>query len=202
MKLYTAAAPNPFRVNTFIREKGITLPTEQLDVMAGDTLKPGFLKLNSLHELPVLQLDDGTCITESIAICRYLEALYPDTPLMGTTPLETARIEMWNRRMELQIFGPSGAIGLHLIPFFAEKIEQMPSYAEAQKRQLAQNWAWLDSELSDGRTYLADDAYSVADITGMAALMVAGFLELDIPSGLEHVSRWEQAIRPRMVMEG
>ena len=104
--------------------------------------------------------------------------------------------------MELQIFGPSGAIGLHLIPFFAEKIEQMPNYAEAQKRQLAQNWTWLDSELSDGRTYLADDTFSVADITGMAALMVAGFLELDIPDGLEHVSRWEQAVRPRMVMEG
>lgn len=202
MKLYTAQAPNPFRVNVFIAEKGIEVETETLDIMGGDTLKPDFLKLNSLHELPVLELDDGTCLTESVAICRYLEGLYPDTPLLGTTPLETAKIEMWTRRMELQIFGPYGLIGSHMIPFFADKIEQMPAFAEAQKRQVAKNWVWLDQELSDGRTYLANNAYSVADITGMAALFVGSFMDLKIPDGLEHVSRWEQAVRARPVWGG
>ncbi len=201
MKLFTANAPNPFRVNIFLAEKGIEIDTETLNIMGGDTLKPDFLKLNSLHELPVLALDDGTYLTESIAICRYLEALYPDKPLMGATPLEAARIEMWTRRMEQQIFGPCGVIGLHLIPFFTEKIEQMPDYAETQKRQLARNWAWLDGELSDGRTYLANDSYSVADITGMAALFVSSFMDLKIPDGLDHVRRWEQAVRARPVWE-
>ncbi len=201
MKLYTAQAPNPFRVKAFLAEKGVEIPTEIISVMDGSTRQPDFLKINSLGELPVLELDDGSYLTESIAICRYLEAQYPDTPLMGTTPLEAARIEMWNRRMEQQVFGPAGAYGLHVIPFFADKIEQLPAYAETQKSLLAKKWVWLNDELSDGRTYIVDDAFSIADITGMAALVVGGFLDLSIPEGLEHVTRWEQAVRARPVWE-
>lgn len=110
---------------------------------------------------------------------------------MGTTPLETARIEMWDRRMEQLIFGPIGQVGQHVIPYFANIIEQMPVYAESQRKVLDENWAWLDNELADGRTWLVDDKLSIADITGRAALMVCDFMQATIPDDLEHARRWE-----------
>jgi glutathione S-transferase len=202
MKLYTAHAPNPLRVNAFIQEKGIDIPTIRVDIMAGETRQPAHLARNSLGELPVLELDDGTHISESLAICRYLEAHYPQPPLFGSTSKEVAIIEMWTRRVELLIMDAAGNIGRHLIPMFADKYEQMPEYADTQKRALMKHWEWLNGELSDGRTYIALDQYSVADITAMAALFVMGFMGMEIPDSLEHVKRWESAVRAKPVWEG
>jgi len=115
--------------------------------------------------------------------------------MMGATPLAEARIEMWNRRMEQQIFGTVGSVGLHTIPFFADKIEQNPEYAESLKRLLEKKWTWLNGELADGRTYICDDTFSVADITGMAALFVCEFVGIDIPDNLMHLQRWVTAVR-------
>lgn len=196
MKLYTThPAPNPFRVRVFLSEKEINLPIQNVDIMSGETRQPKFLAKNSLGELPVLELDDGTLLTESTAICRYLEHLYPDQPLLGETALEAAKIEMWTRRMEQQILGPLAAIGLHTFPIFADKIEQIPEYADTQKRLVFDRWTWLDNELADGRTYVSDDRFSVADITGMAALMICDFSQEKIPESLLHVKRWETAVR-------
>ena len=195
MHLYTAQAPNPFRVNVFLAEKNIIIPSTVLNVMEGDAQSVDFQKKNSLCEVPVLELDDGTFLTESIAICRYLEHIYPENPLMGATPLAQARVEMWNRRMEQQIFSAVGSIGLHTIPFFAGRIQQIPEYAESMKKMLEDKWAWLDGELADGRTYICDDAFSVADITGMAALFVCEFIGIAIPDHLPHLQRWVSAVR-------
>ena len=195
MHLYTAQAPNPFRVNVFLAEKNIVIPSTLLDVVEGDAHSEDFQKKNSLCEVPVLELDDGTFLTESIAICRYLEHLHLENPLMGVTPLAQARVEMWNRRMEQQIFNAVGNIGLHTIPFFADRIEQIPEYAESMKRTLEKKWAWLDGELADGRTYICDDAFSVADITGMASLFVCEFIGITIPDDLTHLQRWVSAVR-------
>jgi len=198
MKLFNGFSPNGFRVAAFMHEKGIELPTETVDVMKGETRQETHLARNSLGEIPVLQLDDGTFISESIAICRYLEALNPEPALFGSNPEEAARIEMWNRRMEQQIFGICGDYGLHVIPVFADKVEQMPEYAESRKRALQSNWEWLDKELSDGRTFVAGEKFSVADISGMAALMIYGFIEaLELPENLEHVGRWVTEVRER-----
>lgn len=197
MKLYTDRAPNPFKVTIFLLEKDIAIPTKTLDIMSGDTQKAEFTALNSLQELPLLQLDDGTCLTESIAICRYLEALHPAPALMGETPLEAAQIEMWNRRMELHLFEPTGDYGRHVIPYFAYKIEQMPDYAETLKRRLHTKWIWLNEELSDGRSYVCNDTFSVADITGMAVLFIQSFLDLAIPDELAHARRWQDAVQSR-----
>ncbi len=196
MKLYTThPAPNPFRLRVFLVEKGIELPIEQIDIMAGETRGPEFLKKNSLGELPVLELDDGTLLTEAIAICRYLESEYPDTPLMGRTPLEVAKIDMWTRRMEQQIQTPIGEVARHTFPLFADSTEQLPEYAETQKRLALKRWAWLDAELSDGRVYVCDDKFSVADITGMAALMICDFSGETVPKDMVNVKRWETAVR-------
>ena len=197
MKLYTFEAPNPLRVHVFLREKGIDVPTVTVDLPAGASREPAFLEKNSLGEVPVLELDDGSFLTESVAICRYLEGVHPETPLMGDSQLKAARIEMWNRRMEQKIMGPIGGVGLHTFQFFADKIEQMPAYAESQRRLMAKNWAWLDCELSDGRTYVCDDEFSVADITGMAALMICGFAGETVPDDLVHAKRWEAAMHDR-----
>lgn len=197
MKLYAADAPNPFRVKVFLAEKGVDVPTQKIALMAGETREPPFLEKNSLGELPVLELDDGTVITESVAICRYLEGLYPQPSLMGDTPLRAAKIEMWNRRIERHLMDVIGAVGLHTFPFFAEKIEQQPAYAASQRRLLQEKWRWLDRELSDGRRYLCDDAFSIADITGMATLLICRFAKESVPEGLTHAKRWETAVRAR-----
>lgn len=202
MKLYTAHAPNPFRVNAFVQEKGIDLPSTRVDIMTGETRHEAHLARNPLGELPVLELDDGTFISESLAICRYLEALYPEPSLFGSTPRDIAVIEMWTRRMELLIMEAAGNIGRHTIPIFADKYEQMPDYAETQKRALMKHWAWLDGQLSDGRTFIALDRYSVADITGMAALFVMSFMGMDLPETLTHLKRWEAAVHAKPVWEG
>ena len=197
MKLYDSLAPNAWRVQAFIEEKGVDVPRQTVSVMEGETRKPDFLAINSLGEVPVLELDDGTRITESIAICRYLESLQPEPSLFGESPLAQAQVEMWNRRMEQQIFAYCAHIGLHLIPFFADKIEQMPDYAESQKRMLAKKWAWLDQEMSDGRPFVAGDDFSVADITGAAALLICGFMELEVPASAPNVQRWAASMRAR-----
>ena len=202
MKLYTAHAPNPLRVNAFIEEKGIEIPMVRVDIMAGETRAPAHVARNILGEVPVLELDDGSFISESLAICRYLEALYPAPSLFGTNPKDAAIIEMWTRRMELLIMESAGNIGRHLIPVFADKYEQMPAYAETQKRALMKHWAWLNDELSDGRTYIALDQYSVADITAMGALFVMSVMDMEIPENLQHVKRWEAAVRAKPVWEG
>lgn len=198
MKIYNGFSPNGLRVAAFIQEKGIDISVVPIDVMKGETRTEAHLKRNSLGEIPVLELDDGTYVSESIAICRYLESLYPEPALLGINAVDSAKIEMWNRRMEQQIMGPCAQFGLHVIPIFADKIEQMPEYAETQKRLLDQKWQWLESELTDGREFIAGDQFSIADITGMAALMICGFLDtLHIPKELPHVINWVNKIQQR-----
>ncbi len=199
MKLYTSNAPNPFRVNAYLAEKEIELPVQIVDIMGGETRLPAFKPVNSLHEVPVLELDDGTRITESVAICRYLESVYPERPLMGQTPLEVAQVDMWTRRAEQQIMQACADLGLHTMPLFADKIVQVPAYAETQPARLNKGWTWLNDELSDGRTFMVNDQFSVADITAMAALFIMSFMDLHVPENLTHTKRWEAAVRARPV---
>ena len=197
MKFYNAAAPNPRRVRIFLAEKGVEVPRQDLDLMKGDSRTPEFLAKNSLAGTPILELDDGTILAESVAICRYLESLHPEPALMGTDAVDAARVEMWNRRMEIEIMSTLGNVVVHSIDFFADKIEQVPAYAEAQRRAAAKKWTWLDSELADGRPFVAGDRFSIADITGMAALMIGDFIKIEIPDSLAHVHNWSNAVRSR-----
>ncbi len=197
MKLYNGLSPNGARVGVFLAEKQIELPTVEIDVMKGETQTPQFLKINSLGQVPVLELDDGTIITESVAICRYLESLHPDPALFGKGAKEQAQVTMWNRRIERHIFDTVGNVGMHEMPFFANHIEQMPEYAKSLRRRFAKKLAWLNDELSDGRPFVAGEAFSVADITGMAAFMVCYFIKQDVPADFSHVKKWEQNLRAR-----
>ncbi len=200
MKLYNGTSPNGMRVMVFLAEKNLDIPTTQIDVMGGDTKTAAFLARNSLGEVPVLELDDGQIITESLAICRYFEVLHPAPSLMGRSAAEQANIEMWTRRMEQQLFSTVGSIGLHEMPFFAQKLEQSPDYAASLRRALPKKLEWLDKEISDGRPFIAGEEFSIADITGMAALMVCGFLNIALPNNVAHVKKWADSVMQRPSM--
>jgi len=197
MKFYNAAAPNPRRVRIFLAEKGVDVPRQDVNLQEGESRTPEFLAMNSLGGTPVLELDDGTILTESVAICRYLECLHPEPALMGVNDLDRAQVEMWNRRMEIEIFNTLGNVAVHSFDFFADKVEQVPDYAEAQKREAVKKWQWLDGELADGRPFAAGERFSVADITGMAALMIGDFIGVEIPASATNVLRWSDSVRAR-----
>lgn len=197
LRLYQGQGPNSYRVRIFMAEKGITLPMIDVRFESADHRKPDFLKVNSLGQIPVLTFEDGTVITESVAICRYLEELHPEPPLFGVGAVERAKVEMWNRRVEIEIFGTIGNVAFHSDPFFAHKLTQFPAFAETERHHLPRKWAWLDSEIADGRPFLAGDRFSVADIAGAIAAWVAGIFGMDVPTELGHVQRWLERVRAR-----
>jgi glutathione S-transferase len=197
MKLYVAPGPNSYRTRIFMAEKGIQLPLVELDYAKREHKSPEFLELNSLGQVPVLLLDDGTVITESVAICRYLEAVHPAPPLFGTDAVSQGKIEMWNRRMENEVFATIGNVTLHTNEFFKERVIQVAAFAEAQKQMIPGKWAWLDREMSDGRLYLAGDQFSMADISGMVTLWLSEVFSFDVPSDLAYVQRWNERLRRR-----
>ena len=116
---------------------------------------------------------------------------------MGETAKQQANVEMWTRRMEQQIFGTVAAIGIHEIPYFEYKIEQFPAYAASLRKIFPKKLAWLEQEISDGRPYIVGDNFTVADITGMAAIMVCGFLKIEIPSEFKFVNKWVKSMHTR-----
>lgn len=190
MKLYNLkAGMNPRRVRIFLAEKSIAIPIVEIDMEKGENRTADFLAKNPLGGLPILELDDGTILTESVAICRYLEDLYPTPPLFGTTPLERARIEMWNRRMEFEIVVNTGNLFRHTHPFWIGRIEQVPAYGEWCRKRLIERMSWLDRELAE-RPYIAGDTYTVADITAQCAFIVAKANKVQIGDGTPNLAAW------------
>jgi len=199
MKLYDGGrAPNPRRTRIFLAEKGITLPMEQVDIGAMAQMSPTYAAINPLKRVPALVLDDGTVITESIAICRYFEALKPDPPLFGRGALEVARIEMWNRRVELHLLFPVSHVFRNSHPAMKEmEVPQVPAWAEANKPRILEFIALLDSELRD-RPFIAGEAFTVADITGLVAVDFMKPAKLAVPDEFKNLKRWhaDMAVRP------
>ena len=198
MKLYDSKmAPNPRRLRIFLAEKGITLPTEQVDIMAKQHKTPEYTAINPLQRMPVLVLDDGTVITESIAICRYFEAQQPEPPLFGVGAKEIALVEMWNRRAEINFFANVAAVFRHLHPAMKEfEVPQVPEWAEANRPRVAWFLEWLDRELAN-REFVAGDRYSVADITMLCGVDFMKPAKLMMPEGLGNVTRWRTAVSAR-----
>ncbi len=197
MKIYNSStAPNPRRVRIFLAEKGITVPYEEVDIVKAVNRTPEFRKKNPLGLLPVLELDDGTCISESVAICRYFEELYPEPPLMGRGAKERAIIEMWNRRMELYLFIPVADAFRHQHEFFKGRIVQVPEYAQLQHQNAQKAFSWLDEILAD-RPYIAGDQFSIADITALCAVDFARVSKIRIQPEQKNLARWYEAVSSR-----
>ena len=198
MKFYDLpASPNARRVRIFMAEKELEIATVIVDMMAGENRTPEYLAKNSLGKMPVLELDDGTCIAESVAICRYLEELHPAPPLFGRDALERAQVEMWHRRMELEILLPMIAIFVHTAEMWQGRLRQVAEWAEINRANVAAGMAWLDTEL-DGREYIAGKDYTVADIAAQAAFVMGkAAVGVRIPAELENLNAWWQRVSTR-----
>jgi len=198
MKLYDGGrAPNPRRTRIFLAEKGIKLPTEQIDLGAMQHRSAAYTAVNPIQRVPALELDDGTVITESIAICRYFEELQPDPPLFGRGALEIARVEMWNRRLELHLLFPVAHVFRNSHPAMKEmEVPQVPAWAEANKPRVLEFVALLDRELV-GRKFVAGDKFTVADITGLVAVDFMKPAKLSVPDELKNLRRWHAEISAR-----
>jgi glutathione S-transferase len=197
MKIYDfIGAPNPRRVHVFLAEKGINVPFEQVNLATGDNRKPEFLKINPMGTLPVLELDDGTHIAESVAICRYFEETKPEPRLMGVDAKDKAVVEMWNRRMEFEILSMTAASFRNTSDFFKGRIPQVKEYGELAKNAAVKRLEWLDSVLAD-REFIAGPRYTIADITALIGIDFGRTTAIKIQENQKHLARWHQAVSSR-----
>ncbi len=198
MKIYDSPlAPNPRRVRIFLAEKNIDIVYVHVDIFKGENRTVEFLEKNPLGGLPVLEFDDGTYLTESVAICRYFEGMYPEPPLMGVGPLDIAFVEMWNRRMELEVFRPIADFFQQTHPLLKDRITQIPEFAEMRRAHGLQRIEWLDSILAQ-RPFIAGERYTIADITAQVAIDVGlNMAGLKLLDGVRHVKRWHDAVSSR-----
>ena len=198
MKLYDGGrAPNPRRVRIFLAEKGTKVPTEQVDLVALQQRSEAYTAINPMQRVPALILDDGTVVAESIAICRYFEALNPDPPLFGRSALDSALVEMWNRRAELHLLFPVASVFQHLHPAMKQMVQpQVPDWGEANKPRVMAFLQFLDGELKE-RPYVAGANYTVADITALVAVDFMRVAKLAMPNELGNVRRWHAAVSAR-----
>ena len=198
MKLYDLpASPNTRRVRIFIAEKNLEIEMIPIDMMSGENKTEKYLAKNPLGRMPLLELDDGTCIAESIAICRYLENEFPDPPLFGTTSLEKAMIEMWQRRMEFQFLNPLIDIFRNTHEMWKDRIVQIPQVAEIASEGVKEQMVWLNQEL-EGKEYIAGDGYSVAAITAQCAFVMGkAAVGIRIPEDLSNLDAWWSRVTSR-----
>lgn len=198
MRLFDGGrAPNPRRVRVFLAEKGIEVPTVAVDMAGLEHRGNPMTMRNPLQRLPVLELDDGTILTESIAICRYFEELHPEPALFGRGALGKAKVEMWQRRMELNFLFCVAQAFRHIHPAMREwEVPQVPTWGEANKPKALDFLAILDHELAN-REFAAGDEFSVADITGMIALDFMKPARIQIPAEMTNIVRWHQALSSR-----
>ncbi|WP_339761845.1 glutathione S-transferase [uncultured Hoeflea sp.] len=198
MKLYDGGrAPNPRRVTVFLAEKGIEVEKVPVDMGQLGHKSEEVTRLNPLQRLPVLVLDDGTALSESVAICRYFEELHPEPPLMGTDARDKAIVEMWNRRMELSFLAAVANAFRHTHPAMQEwEKPQLAEWGEINRPKALAFLELLDKELAQ-REFIAGDRYTIADITGMIGFEFMKPARIDRPEHLANVMRWYQAVSSR-----
>ncbi len=200
MKLYTyTGAPNPRRVHIFLAEKGIEIPFEQVDIRKREKRTPEFMeKVNVMGGLPVLELDDGSHIAESVSICRYLEALNPKPALFGATPKEQGVVDMWLRRVELNFMVPVGQVWIHGSPLTkAVNPNQIAEAAEVGRKIVDRYFGFLDRQLAD-REFIAGDSYSMADISTLCTLdFGAALISLVHSPEQKNLTRWHESVSAR-----
>ena len=198
MKLYDAGrAPNPRRVRIFLAEKGVSVPLVPIDLNQLEHRAPAFVAVNPMKQTPALEFDDGTILTESVAICRYFEELHPEPPLFGSNPLERATVEMWQRRMEFGLLGPGAAVFRHLHPaMVVMEAPQVPAWGETNKPKVMEFLGLLDRHLA-GSEFIAGPRFSIADITGLVGVDFMKPAKLAIPEEFGQVRRWYAAVAAR-----
>ena len=192
MLLFDALSPAPRCLRMFLLEKGLALPTQQVDVFAGDNRQPPYLARNPAGQTPALLLDDGTCIAESVAIMEYLEERHPAPALIGRTPEERALTRQWQRRAELNV-----TENIHNAFHWAEgaarftgRIPVEPDAAPGLKRVAQDRLAWLDATMADGRPWLAGERFTIADIWLYGWLDFGASVKQPFDRTLPHIGPW------------
>jgi len=190
-------APNPRRVRIFAAEKGIALPTQMVSIRDGEHRGEAFLKVNPLGQTPALLLDDGEVLTESVSICRYLEALNPAPPLFGTGAEDVARIDMWVRRIELRLMVPVGMIWAHTHPFTARVMpHQYTDFGESNRPLVERALRMCDAALGE-TPFVAGEHYSMADIVLLTTIDFATFVGIEVPEELARLNDWHRRVSAR-----
>lgn len=205
MKLYDfKLAPNPRRVRMFLSEKGVAIPLVEVNTRQREQFAPEFAKRNPFCTVPVLELDDGTCIGDSVAICRYIEVLHPEPSLMGRDAKEQAIIEMWDRRAELEGMNAAGELVRNAAPMFegrgiagvSDGFPQIPALVDRGKKRMARFFDFWERQLADN-PFVAGPNFSIADITSFIAIEFAKRAEITIPGHCKHVARWHESVSQR-----
>lgn len=199
MKIYNTPmpAPNPRRVRIFLAEKGVSIPLVDVALQKGEHKAAEHVARNSLGQTPVLELDDGTCLSETVAICRYLESLYPEPAMFGRSALEKAQVDMWIRRIEFQVMGPAGNFWRHAHPFTARVVvPQYKEFGESQRGAYERALMWLDGELA-GREFVVGEVFTMADICALSTVDFADWIGLKVSEGAGHVRAWHARVSAR-----
>lgn len=205
MKLYDCKmAPNPRRVRIFLAEKGIQIPAVEVSILDGENLKPEYLRVNPRGLLPVLELDDGTRLDETVAICRYIEELHPQPVLMGSGALGKAIVESWQRHMEFDGLAAVGEVLRNSFPAFSARglpgvtqpVPAIPALIERGTASVKRFHERLEQRLAESE-YIAGDKFSIADITALCVVDVASRIKLGIPAENKHSQRWYTAVSSR-----
>jgi glutathione S-transferase len=198
MKLYNEdnPAPNPRRVRIFLAEKGVSVPLVHVPMRQGAHKSAEFMLKNSLGQVPVLELDDGSTLSESIAICRYLEELHPTPALFGKDAWQRAQVEMWIRRIEFALMSRLGAVWVNTHKFTAHLGTQYKDYGEAMRVRSLKAMHWLNDELK-GREFLATGHYSMADIVALTSIDFAAFIGIETPAELTDLLAWHARVSAR-----
>ncbi len=204
MKFYDCStAPSPRRVRMFIAEKRADIPTVQVDLRNNEQLSDRFRELNPWCTVPVLVLDDGTAISEAIAVCQYLEDVFPEPPLMGIDAKDRAIVAMWNHRCEIDGFLAAGEAFRNAAKGLAgralpgpDSFAQIPELAVRGRERMGRFFAALDRQLAEHR-YIAGDRYSIADITAQVAIDFSAWIKLPLPQDLRHAARWYDDVSER-----
>ena len=197
MKLHEfPGAPNPKKVRVYLAEKGIEVPSVPVNIVTGENRQPEFLKKNPMGGLPVLELDDGSYLPESLAIIEYFEELHPNPPMIGTTPLERARVRAIERLCELSVLGRIAVIFQNTHPLFASRLKQSADAAESARAALATNLKVLDEKIGSN-PFVAGSQPTIADCTLFAALQFAEFGQIAIDPSLKNLHRWYESFKQR-----
>lgn len=204
MRFYDCkTAPSPRRVRVYLAEKGIEIETVQVDLGSGEQFSQAFRKINPDCVVPVLELDDGRCLSEVIAICSYIEELNPEPPMFGCTPEDRATVLMWNAKVEqlglwavAEAFRNSvKALTNNALPG-PDNYSQIPELAERGRVRVGKFFQRLDEQLA-GNEFVAGDFYSIADISAMVAIDFAAWIKITMPDKALHLARWYESVSKR-----
>lgn len=197
MKIYdTHTAPTPRRVRIFLAEKNIPMEYVQVDLQKGENITPQMRAKNPIGKIPVLELDDGTCIGESVAICRYFEELHPEPALMGSTALEKAQIEMWQRQVEMAFFMQIGMCFQHSTGYFKDRMTPVPEYGAVAGKMAASYMRVMDRQLGKSQ-FIAGDSFSIADITALCSIDFARVVKIKMTDEQTNLQRWYTEVSSR-----